>query len=117
MVALSTGKSLPYSEGGVDANINMTGNDPRLCQEGWKGAWRQGDRTNLLTHSSDLCLSWRMAIAQAEQIVAGLPAEDRLLEAVTVRLIQSDEERVLHDELLDQEHYLHNANAVGRMLR
>ena len=58
-----------------------------------------------------------MAIAQAEQIVAGLPAEDRLLEAVTVRLIQSDEERVRHDELLDQEHYLHNANAVGRMLR
>ena len=58
-----------------------------------------------------------MAIAQAEQMVAGLPAEDRLLEEVTVRLLQTDEERVRHDELLDQEHYLHNATAVGRVLR
>jgi hypothetical protein len=58
-----------------------------------------------------------MSIAHAERILEGLPAESRLLGEVTVRLVQTDEERGRHDELLDREHYLRNANAIGRVLR
>lgn len=47
----------------------------------------------------------------------GLPAESRLLGEVTVRLIESEEERCRHDDLLNQEHYLRNAHAIGRVLR
>jgi hypothetical protein len=58
-----------------------------------------------------------MSIAHADQILEGLPAESRLLGEVTVRLIQTDQERGRHDQLLNQEHYLRNATAVGRVLR
>lgn len=58
-----------------------------------------------------------MSIAHAEQILEGLPAETRLLGKVLVRLIQSEEERRRYDDLLEREHYLHNANAIGRVLR
>ena len=56
-------------------------------------------------------------MAHAERKLDGMPSEERLLREVTVRLIQPEEERQRHDELLDQEHYLHNANAIGRVLR
>ena len=58
-----------------------------------------------------------MSIAHADLIWEGLPAESRLLDEVTVRLIQSEEDRCRHDDLLNQEHYLRNANAIGRVLR
>jgi len=58
-----------------------------------------------------------MSIAHADRILDGLPTESRLLGEVSVRLIQSDEDRLKHDELLNQEHYLRNANAIGRVLR
>jgi len=58
-----------------------------------------------------------MSIAHADRILEGLPAESRLLGEVAVRLIQTDEERGRHDELLNREHYLRNANAIGRVLR
>ncbi len=58
-----------------------------------------------------------MSIAYSERISTGLPPEIRLLRDVTVRLIHGDQERQRHDELLNQEHYLHNATAVGRVLR
>lgn len=45
-----------------------------------------------------------------------LPTEERLLQEVTVRLIDP-EEKARHDQLLEQEHYLGNANAVGQVLR
>lgn len=58
-----------------------------------------------------------MSIAHAERNFEGLPAESRLLDEVRVRLIKGDEERRRHDELLSREHYLRNANAVGKVLR
>lgn len=58
-----------------------------------------------------------MSVCHCDQIRAGLPAEGRLLSEVTVRLIESEEERRRHDQLLEQEHYLHNATAVGQVLR
>jgi hypothetical protein len=48
--------------------------------------------------------------------IAGTPSEPRLLEEVTVRLIE-DSERERFDEELATKHYLKNANAVGRVLR
>jgi hypothetical protein len=48
--------------------------------------------------------------------VPGRPPEPKLLEAVTVRLIQ-DSERTRFDEELVTKHYLQNATAVGRVLR
>ena len=44
------------------------------------------------------------------------PAEQDLLDHVTVRLIRP-EERAAFDELLIKEHYLHNAELVGEQLR
>ena len=44
------------------------------------------------------------------------PAEQDLLDHVTVRLIRP-EERATFDELLVKEHYLHNAELVGEQLR
>lgn len=58
-----------------------------------------------------------MSIAYSELISTGLPPETRLLRDVTVRLIQGGHERCRHDELLNKEHYLHNATAVGQVLR
>ena len=49
--------------------------------------------------------------------MAGLPAEERLLEEVVVRLVAGAAEARRHDELIAQHHYLHNANAVGEVLR
>jgi hypothetical protein len=49
--------------------------------------------------------------------MAGLPAEERLLEEVVVRLVVGAAEARRHDELIAQPHYLHNANAVGEVLR
>lgn len=48
--------------------------------------------------------------------MAGLPAEERLLKEVTVRLI-TPPERERFDLLMESEHYLHNATAVGQVLR
>lgn len=58
-----------------------------------------------------------MSIAYADQILEELPAESRLLGEVTVRLIGTDPERGRHDQLLNDEHYLRNANAIGRVVR
>jgi hypothetical protein len=48
--------------------------------------------------------------------MASLPAEERLLDQVTVRLIDP-EERQRYDALMEQEHYLGKDNAVGQVLR
>jgi hypothetical protein len=32
-------------------------------------------------------------------------------------LVETEQEQCRHDELMDQEHYLHNANAIGQVLR
>lgn len=45
-----------------------------------------------------------------------LPVETRLLSDVSVRLI-SDQERQRHDQLMEEEHYLGNSNAIGQVLR
>jgi hypothetical protein len=58
-----------------------------------------------------------MAICYADQKCPGLPVEARLLDAVVVRLVASPAERRRHDALLEQEHYLRNAQAIGRVLR
>jgi len=71
----------------------------------------------LLALRSGLCFAQRMSIAHADRILEGLPAESRLLGEVTVRLVQTDEDRRRHDELLNQLHYLRNAHAIGRVLR
>ena len=57
-----------------------------------------------------------MSVHLADQIRSGLPPELRLLEEVTVRLIE-ESERVTFDDLLVREHYLKNATAVGQVLR
>lgn len=57
-----------------------------------------------------------MSNCYCDHAVAGLPTEDRLLEEVTVRLITC-EEREAFDLLMEREHYLHNATAVGQVLR
>jgi hypothetical protein len=49
--------------------------------------------------------------------MVGLPVEARLLEQVEVRLIETEADRLRHDELLERHHYLHNAHAVGQVLR
>lgn len=46
----------------------------------------------------------------------GLPAEARLLEEVSIELI-TPEERERYDLLMESEHYLKNATAVGQVLR
>lgn len=58
-----------------------------------------------------------MSIHYAEGKVGVLPAEERLLEEVVVRLIEGESEQRRHGQLLEEEHYLHNATAVGRVLR
>ena len=57
-----------------------------------------------------------MSVHLADQICSGLPPEFRLLEEVTVRLIE-ESERAAFDDLLVREHYLKNATAVGQVLR
>ena len=57
-----------------------------------------------------------MSVCHCSQTVAGLPEEMRLLKEVTVRLIRAGE-RERYDQLIEKEHYLKNANAVGQVLR
>ena len=58
-----------------------------------------------------------MAICYADQKLEGLPLESRLLDAVGVRLVAGPAERRRHDALLEREHYLRNAKAIGRVVR
>jgi len=58
-----------------------------------------------------------MAIFYADQNLAELPSEARLLAEVRVWLVTRLAERRRHDGLLEREHYLHNAKAIGRVLR
>jgi len=58
-----------------------------------------------------------MSVHYAEQKVGDLPKEERLLEEVTVRFVKGPEEQQRHDQHLQQQHYLRNATAVGRVLR
>lgn len=57
-----------------------------------------------------------MSICHSNQNGLSLPAEERLLQEVSVRLIEF-KERERHDQLMEQEHYLGNANAIGQVLR
>jgi hypothetical protein len=57
-----------------------------------------------------------MAIHLFDSRIAGAPPEPKLLEHVTVRLIE-DSERERFDEELTTKHYLKSAQAVGRVLR
>src|SRR5512136_317633 len=57
-----------------------------------------------------------MSVHLFEGSISGTPPEPRLLETVTVRLIE-DSERERFDEELRTKHYLKNAQAVGRVLR
>ena len=58
-----------------------------------------------------------MSIHYADQKLEDLPIEECLLEEVVVRLVETPAERERHDRLLEQEHYLGNADAIGRVLR
>ena len=58
-----------------------------------------------------------MSICYADHKREDLPIESRLLDEVVVRLVEGEAERRRHDELLEREHYLCNANAIGRVLR
>ena len=57
-----------------------------------------------------------MSIHYAEQKLGELPPEERALAEVGVRLIEGAEERRRFDRLLREEHYLRNAQAIGRVL-
>jgi hypothetical protein len=57
-----------------------------------------------------------MSVSYANKRMASVPAEERLLDQVTVRLIDLDE-RERYDGLMEQEHYLGKDNAVGGVLR
>ena len=71
----------------------------------------------MVAQAGGLCLAARMAICYADQTLGALPSEARLLDEVLVRLVAGDAERQRHDDLLEREHYLHNANAIGQVLR
>ena len=58
-----------------------------------------------------------MSICYADQKLAELPIESRLLDQVVVRLVAGQAQRERHDQLLEREHYLRNANAIGQVLR
>jgi len=58
-----------------------------------------------------------MSICYADHKREDWPLESCLLEEVVVRLVRDQDERRRHDELLEREHYLRNARAVGRVLR
>ena len=58
-----------------------------------------------------------MSVCYADHKPEELPVESRLLGEVVVRLVNDDTERRRHDELIEREHYLHNASAIGRVLR
>ena len=58
-----------------------------------------------------------MSICYADHKGEVLPVEARLLDEVVVRLVEGEAERQQHDDLLEREHYLRNANAIGQVLR
>jgi hypothetical protein len=58
-----------------------------------------------------------MSICYADHPGETLPLEARLLDEVIVRLVEGEAERQRHDDLLEREHYLRNANAIGQVLR
>jgi len=58
-----------------------------------------------------------MSVCYSDHKLEALPVESRLLGEVVVRLVNDDTERRRHDELMAREHYLHNASAIGRVLR
>lgn len=58
-----------------------------------------------------------MSLCCADQRPEELPVESGLLDEVVIRLVETAEERRRFDELMEREHYLHNANAIGRVLR
>ena len=57
-----------------------------------------------------------MSVHLLECPIRGTPPEPKLLEAVTVRLMENGERERFDEELLTK-HYLKNATAVGRVLR
>lgn len=57
-----------------------------------------------------------MSNCYCELPIDGLPAEAQLLEVISIRLI-TPEERERYDLLMESKHYLHNATAVGQVLR
>jgi hypothetical protein len=57
-----------------------------------------------------------MSVHLVDEILAQLPPEHRLLDEVTVRLIE-EPERARFDEVMAREHYLKTAQAVGAVLR
>ena len=57
-----------------------------------------------------------MSLCHLDQVVAGLPVEERLLAAAVARLVATAAGRRRHAELLEQHHYLHHASAVGQVL-
>ncbi len=57
-----------------------------------------------------------MSVHLLQHLPEQLPGERQLLKAVSVRLLQASE-RTRFDQLLEAEHYLHNACAVGAVLR
>lgn len=58
-----------------------------------------------------------MAIHYADQTSADLPVEARLLDAITVSLVEDPAEVARFDSLIEREHYLHTATSVGAVLR
>ena len=58
-----------------------------------------------------------MSIGSADQTLEELPIQSRLLDEVVVRLVEGEAQRHRHDELLERQHYLRNANAIGQVLR
>jgi hypothetical protein len=56
-----------------------------------------------------------MSVHLADEVLAQLPPESRLLREVSVRLIE-ESERARFDELMTRNHYLKNAHAVGAVL-
>jgi len=60
-----------------------------------------------------------MSVCHLNQRLASLPPETRLLKEVSVGLLDPlvSAQRERHDQLMEREHYLGNANAIGQVLR
>ena len=72
-----------------------------------------------MAHSGGFWLAEGMSVCHLNKKSESLPPETRLLKEVSVRLIDPliRAERERHDRLMEQEHYLGNANAIGQVLR
>lgn len=70
----------------------------------------------MLALRPELWLTPVMSNCHCDQAITGLPTEDRLLDEINLRLI-TPEERQRFDLLMESEHYLRNATAVGQVLR